>query len=440
MTESIQQARTGLCRDCATSVPPASRHCPACSAPRILSHDELDTLSVAHIDCDAFYASVEKRDDPSLRDKPVIVGGGQRGVVSAACYIARIKGVHSAMPMFQALKLCPDATVVRPDMEKYSAVGRQIREMMREITPLVEPLSIDEAFLDLTGTEKLHHASPAQSLIRLVNQIEREVGVTASVGLSYNKFLAKLASDIDKPRGFAVIGRGEALAFLDTLPVTRIWGVGKSLHRKLTADGLHTIGQLRAHDEARLVKRYGAIGQRLARFSHGEDSRVVTPHSRPKNLSSETTFNEDISDPDTLRKRLWPLCEKVTDRMKARDLAGRTVTLKLKSSQFKTLTRSHALPAPTQLAETLYRAAIPLLDRAISAAPADSKFRLIGIGFSNFTDPIEADPPDLADPDADHRKRVEAVIDQVRGKLGRGAIGKGRSIRGTKKPDPEHNR
>ncbi len=438
VTEKPQGAHTGLCRDCAASVPAGARRCPACGAPRILSHRELDTLSIAHIDCDAFYASVEKRDDPSLRDKPVIVGGRQRGVVSAACYIARIKGVHSAMPMFQALKLCPDATVIQPNMEKYSAVGRHIRDLMREITPLVEPLSIDEAFLDLTGTQRLHQASPAKSLIRLVNQIEREIGVTASVGLSYNKFLAKLASDIDKPRGFAVIGRGEALTFLDTLPVSRIWGVGKSLHRKLTADGLHTIGQIRAHDEARLMKRYGAIGQRLARFSHGEDSRVVKPHSVPKNLSSETTFSEDIADPDALAKRLWPLCEKVTDRMKMRDLAGRTVTLKLKSSQFKTLTRSHALPAPTRLAETLYQAAVPLLERAIAAAPSGSKFRLIGVGLSNFADPLEADPPDLADPDADHRKRVEAVIDQVRGKLGHDAIGKGRSIRGGKrKKTPE---
>lgn len=436
MSKGSQDAHTGLCRDCAAEVPHGSRHCPACAAPRVLSHRELDALSIAHIDCDAFYASVEKRDDPSLLNKPVIVGGGQRGVVSAACYIARIKGVRSAMPMFKALKLCPDATVIRPDMEKYGAVGRQIRELMREITPLVEPLSIDEAFLDLTGTERLHHASPAKSLIRLVNQIAREIGVTASVGLSYNKFLAKLASDIDKPRGFAVIGRGEALAYLDTLPVTRIWGVGKSLHRKLTNDGLHTIGQIRAHDEARLIKRYGAIGQRLARFSHGEDSRIVTPHSLPKNLSAETTFSEDIGDPNTLRKRLWPLCEKVTDRMKTRDLAGRTATLKLKSSQFKTLTRSQALPAPTQLAETLYRAAVPLLDRALAAAPTDSKFRLIGIGLSNFTDPLEADPPDLADPDADHRKRIEAVIDEVRDKLGHDAIGKGRSIRGNKKAKP----
>ncbi|MEK9831663.1 MAG: DNA polymerase IV [Rhodospirillaceae bacterium] len=428
MTDAPQLANSGLCRDCAASVPAGAVRCPACTAPRTIFHSELETLSIAHLDCDAFYASVEKRDDPSLRDKPVIVGGGRRGVVSAACYVARIKGVHSAMPMFKALKLCPDATVIRPDMEKYSAVGRQIRELMRDITPLVEPLSIDEAFLDLTGTERLHHASPARSLIRLVNRIERDIGVTASIGLSYNKFLAKLASDIDKPRGFAIIGKSEALDYLETLPVTRIWGVGKSLHRKLRADGLETIGQLRTFDENRLVERYGAIGQRLARFSRGEDHRIVKPHSDPKNLSSETTFFKDIADRETLRQRLWPLCEKVTDRMKARELAGRTVTVKLKSSEFRTLTRSQALSAPTQLAETLFRAASPLLDRAIAAAPQGSKFRLIGVGLSNFTDPLEADPPDLADPDADHRKRVEAVIDQVRGKLGRDAIGKGRTL------------
>ncbi len=391
-------------------------------------------MSIAHIDCDSFYASVEKRDDPTLRDEPVIVGGGRRGVVSAACYVARIRGVHSAMPMFKALKLCPDATVIKPNMEKYSAVGRQIRELMREITPLIEPLSIDEAFMDLTGTERLHRASPAQSMIRLANRIEREIGVTASIGLSYNKFLAKLASDIDKPRGFAVIGQAEAVGFLNTLPVTHIWGVGKSLHKKLVADGIQTIGQLRAHDPDRLVARYGAIGHRLARFSRGEDHRTVIPQSLPKSLSSETTFSEDIGDRDKIVQRLWTLCEKVTDQMKVRKLAGRTVTVKLKSAQFKTITRSQSLSAPTQLAETLYRAAIPLLDRAIDAAPAGSKYRLIGVGLSSFVDPLEADPPDLADPDANHRKKVEAVIDQVRGKLGHNAIGKGRAVPRSGKP------
>jgi DNA polymerase-4 len=429
-------AITGLCRSCASDLPAQAHRCPACGSPRTLFHGELHTLSIAHLDCDAFYASVEKRDDPSLHDKPVIVGGGLRGVVSAACYIARIRGVHSAMPIFKALKLCPDATVIRPDTDKYVAVGRQIRELMREISPLVEPLSVDEAFLDLSGTQRLHRASPATALIRLINRIERDIGVTASIGLSYNKFLAKLASDIDKPRGFAIIGKAEALGFLDTKPIACISGVGKTLHRKLASDGLQTIGQLRSVDEKILTTRYGAIGQRLGRFSRGEDTRSVTPHSRPKNISNETTFSEDIFNPDELKRRLWKLCEKLSGRVKTRDLAGRTVTLKLKTSAFKTFTRSQSLPSPTQLAETLFRYGEILVERAIEGAPKDSRFRLIGIGLSNFTNPLEADPPDLADPDAAHRKRIEQVMDEVRRKLGNDAITKGRGLRpGTQKAE-----
>lgn len=427
--EAAATDASGLCRNCGADVPERAVRCASCGSPRTIFHPELRTLAIAHLDCDAFYASVEKRDDPSLRDKPVIVGGGRRGVVSAACYIARIKGVHSAMPMFKALKLCPDATVIRPDMDKYVQVGRQIRELMREVSPLVEPLSVDEAFLDLNGTERLHRASPAVALIRLINRIERDIGVTASIGLSYNKFLAKLASDLDKPRGFAIIGEAEALEFLDGQPVTRIWGVGKALHRKLTSDGLHTIGQLRSVDEKRLITRYGSMGNRLARFSRGEDSRQVTPHSLPKNVSNETTFFEDIADPAELSRRLWPLCEKLSGRMKARDLSGRTVTLKLKTSKFQTLTRSQALPDPTQLAETLFRTAEILVARAIDAAPKGSAYRLIGVGLSNLSDGLEADPPDLADPDAVHRKRIEQVMDEVRGKLGSDAITKGRGLK-----------
>jgi len=427
--QSILAADTGLCRNCAADIPAQVQRCPACGSPRTLFHAELNSLSIAHLDCDAFYASVEKRDDPGLRDKPVIVGGGRRGVVSAACYIARIRGVHSAMPMFKALKLCPEATVIRPDMDKYVAVGRQICELMREVSPLVEPLSVDEAFLDLSGTQRLHRASPAAALIRLINRIERDIGVTASIGLSYNKFLAKLASDMNKPRGFAIIGRAEALGFLDTQPVTRIWGVGKALHRKLASDGLQTIGQLRSVDEKRLVTRYGAMGLRLARFSLGEDTRAVTPHSLAKNISNETTFSEDIATPEEIKRRLWPLCEKLSGRVKSRELSGRTVTLKLKTSTFKTFTRSQALPSPTQLAETLFRCGETLVDRAVDGAPPGSRFRLIGIGLSNFSDALAADPTDLADPDAAHRKRIEQVMDEVRGKLGKEAISKGRGLK-----------
>ena len=418
----------GLCRDCTAPVSSPTKRCGACGSPRLVFHREIHDLAIAHVDCDAFYASVEKRDDPSLRDRPVIVGGGQRGVVSAACYISRIKGVHSAMPMFKALKLCPDAVVIRPDMKKYSEVGRQIRKLMQAITPLVEPISIDEAFLDLSGTERLHNASPAATLNNLLQRIEAECGVTASVGLSYNKSLAKLASDLDKPRGFAILGRGDAQAYLAGLPVNRIWGVGKALHGKLRADGISTIGQLRVRDEAALVSRYGSIGHRLYNFSRGEDSRRVNPVSAPKNVSAESTFHQDIGDLDALKDRLWPLCERVSDRLKAKDIAGQTLVLKLKSSKFRITTRSQALAWPTQLAETMYQFGVPLLENAINDAPAGSRFRLIGIGVSALKPGDEADPPDLADPDAGQRKRVENIIDDVREKLGHDAISRGRGL------------
>ncbi len=424
---------SGLCRDCAAPVDTPTTRCGACGSPRLLFHRELHSLAIAHIDCDAFYASVEKRDDPSLRDRPVIVGGGQRGVVSAACYIARIKGVHSAMPMFKARKLCPDAVVIKPDMKKYVEVGRQIRTLMQAITPLVEPISIDEAFLDLSGTQRLHNASPATTLIRLIQRIEAECGVTASVGLSYNKSLAKLASDLDKPRGFSVLGRDDGMAFLADLPVNRIWGVGKALHRKLLADGISTIGQLRTRDEAALVRRYGSIGHRLHNFSRGQDTRRVNPSSRPKNVSVETTFHQDIANVEELKRRLWPLCERLSERLKTKELAGQTLVLKLKSAKFRITTRSQSLAWPTQLAETIYQFAVPLLENAVGDAPAGSRFRLIGIGVSTLKPASEADPPDLADPDADQRKRVEHVIDDVRDRLGRDAIARGRGLAATSK-------
>lgn len=422
----MNQAADSLCRDClhlwTAGAPP--RRCPSCGSPRLKHHPELSTLSIAHIDCDSFYASVEKRDNPDLADKPVIVGGGQRGVVSAACYIARMYGVHSAMPTFKALKACPHAVVIKPNMEKYSRVGREIRDMMRAVTPQVEPISIDEAFLDLGGTERLHHAPPAQTLARLVRQIEEEVGVTASIGLSYNKFLAKVASDLEKPRGFSTIGEAEALDFLANKPVSMIWGVGKALNAKMQKDGLDTIGRLREEDLFDLQARYGAMGKRLYYFSRGQDSRRVSPESETKSISSETTFNEDVSDFPALRKTLWKLCEKVARRMKAQGYAARTVTLKLKTDKFKQITRSRTLPDPTQLAETLFRTGESLLK-----VEADGRrFRLIGIGGAELVDPELADPPDLADPDSGKRAKVEKTIDAVREKLGRDMLIKGREL------------
>ncbi len=413
-----------ICHDCAAERQDNTARCRKCGSPRRLSHPELHDLHIAHIDCDAFYTAIEKRDNPELHNKPVIVGGGQRGVVSAACYIARIDGVRSAMPMFKALKACPNAVVIAPNMNKYAEVGRQVREILLSATPLVEPLSIDEAFLDLSGTERVHSGSPAATLIRLVKRIEAELRVTASVGLSHNKFLAKFASDMEKPRGFKIIGRAETENLLALEPVHRIWGVGKAMHTRLTADGITLIGDLLPHDETKLMKRYGSIGQQLYRLARGRDIRAVKPNSSAKSVSGETTFSDDVSDPAELARRLWPLCERVADRLKKKKLAGRTVTLKLKTAQFRTLTRSRSLTAPTQFAETLFRAARPLL-----AGAADGRrFRLIGVGRGEMCGEADAEPGDWADPELQKRRQVERAIDAVREKLGRDSIGKGRAL------------
>ena len=379
-----------LCRDCLTlpAETPGDR-CPACGSPRLIRHPELHALTIAHIDCDAFYATVEKRDNPALAKRPVIIGGGQRGVVAAACYVARVYGVRSAMPIYKAMERCPDAVVIRPDMAKYAAVGRQVRALMLDLTPLVEPLSIDEAFLDV-GAVAAGGESPALALARLVLTIETRLGVTASIGLSYNKFLAKTASDLDKPRGFAVIGRADAEAFLAPRPVGTIYGVGKALDTRLRRDGIATIGDLRKVDEATLVRRYGAIGRRLFRFARGIDNRPVDPSEETKSVSSETTLQRDISDPAALARLLKPLCETVARRMQRKRLAGRRVTLKLKTGDFRTLTRGRLLVSPIDDAESLYRAALALLEGETDGRA----FRLIGTGLEELSD-SEAIPPDL---------------------------------------------
>ena len=416
-----------LCRDCAIPIDQSLKlsECPECGSTRLIEHEELNSLSTAHVDCDAFFASVEKRDDPSIRGKEVIVGGGKRGVVAACCYVARIKGVRSAMPMFEALKRCPNAVIIPPNMEKYKIVGMQVRALMTETTPQIEPISIDEAFLDLSGTEKLHKATPAQTLIKLIKRIENEVGISASIGLSFNKFLAKIASDLDKPRGFSIIGQSKAMEFLTDKPVGLLWGVGKVLQKKLAKDGIDTIGQLRRFDETTLVKRYGVIGQRLYNFARGQDSRTITPSSYTKSISAETTFNIDISDQENLLQRLWPLCEKVSKRLKTEDYAGGGVTLKLKQSDFKQITRSRSLSSPTQLAEEIYRVAKGLLEPEISGR----KFRLIGVGATRLCASEQADQPDFLDPKRQERADIERAMDAVRDRFGGEAIVKGRSLK-----------
>ena len=382
------------------------------------------------MDCDAFYATVEKRDDPSLRRKPVIVGGSHRGVVAACCYIARLSGVRSAMPMFKALKLCPDAVVIPPNMSKYRAVGEEVRALMLTATPLVEPLSIDEAFLDLTGTEAVHGGPPAETLIRLARRIEDEIGITVSIGLAGNKFLAKIASDLDKPRGFAVIGRAEARDFLAPKPVGLIFGVGEAMRRRLAARGILTIGQLQQMDERTLSAEFGAMGRRLFRFARGEDERKVDPDAPTKSISAETTFDEDLSAKEALLAELWPLAQTVSRRLKRAELAAQTVAVKLKTADFKLLTRHRSLADPTQLAETLYQSARPLVERE-----ADGRaFRLIGIGAEGLVEGGQADPPDLLDEAAARRAGVERAIDAVEAEMGPGFLMRGRGFK-PRKPD-----
>ncbi|MBO9123575.1 MULTISPECIES: DNA polymerase IV [unclassified Rhizobium] len=408
----------GFCRDCLAEQKAEGRRCAACGSPRLVRHDELYGLTLAHIDCDAFYASVEKRDNPELADKPVIIGGGKRGVVSTACYVARIYGVRSAMPMFKALEACPQAVVIPPNMEKYVKVGREVRAMMQELTPLVQPLSIDEAFLELGGTERLHNDPPARTLAKFARRVEKEIGITVSIGLSYCKFLAKVASDLQKPRGFSVIGREEAVSFLAPRPVTTIWGVGKAFAATLEADGIRTIGQLQTMNETDLMRRYGTMGQRLSRLSRGIDDRDVHLNDPAKSVSAETTFFDDISRYEELVPVLRNLSEKVAWRLKKGDIAGHTVVLKMKTADFKSRTRNRKLEDPTQLADRIFRTGIELLQKETDG----TKFRLIGIGVTDLCDPTRADPPDLIDVQSGRRAAAEAAMDKLRDKFGKGTV------------------
>jgi DNA polymerase IV len=416
----------GFCRDCLAGLPPAKTTCGNCKGSRILDHAELDTLTIAHLDCDAFYASVEKRDDPSLQDKPLIVGGSsRRGVVLTACYLARKFGVKSAMPMFQAMKLCPHAMVIPPDMDKYAAVAREVRKLLLTVTPIVQPVSLDEAYLDLSGTERLHGMIPAKSMARLATQIESTIGITVSIGLSYTKFLAKLASDLQKPRGFAVIGKAEAKIFLRDKPVGILRGVGPVLQATLLKDGITRIGQLQDADAHALFKRYSETGNWLHRLANGEDHSTVDADSETKSISAETTFEHDIAAFSELERILWDQAERVSARAKAAELGGRTITLKLKTASFRIKTRSVTLDDPTQLADVIFRAGRVLLQREAKG----KLYRLLGIGLSHFHPVDECDPPNLLDKHTTRLAAVEHAMDDLRTKFGADALLKGRSLR-----------
>jgi len=420
-----------LCRHCGSVRAPEGFCCPS---PQTIAHPEIATLTLAHIDCDAFFASIEKRDDPSLASLPVIVGGGQRGVVSTACYVARAFGVRSAMPMFKALKLCPQAVVKKPDLARYAAEGRVIREMMQTLTPAVQPVSIDEAYLDLSGCEALHGAPAAAVLARLQNRIEQERGLTVSVGLSHNKLLAKMASELDKPRGFGVIGRAETLDLLATTPVRALPGVGPAGAKALASLSIVTAGDLRAIGEKRLVQSYGDWGSRLFAMAHGLDDRTVDPEGDRKTISAETTFREDIAAQTALEDQLWLLCDKVAMRARALDSAGRTITLKLKDKSFRTVTRRRTLAEPTRLAHRLFQEGRTLLQGAVQPTKA---YRLIGIGLSDLTPADQADHGDLMDQSTPKRAAAEDAVAKVREKFGTQALASGRALKHRRAPPPD---
>ncbi|UOM35440.1 DNA polymerase IV [Acuticoccus sp. I52.16.1] len=418
-------AAAALCRDCAAILPiDAPTRCPRCRSPRLVRHAELTALVIAHVDCDAFFAAVEKRDDPSLRDVPVIVGGGRRGVVSTCCYLARIHGVRSAMPMFKALQACPDAVVVRPNFEKYVAAGREVRDRMKALTPLVQPLSIDEAFLDLSGTERLHGAPPAAVMARFAKRVEDEIGITVSVGLAPNKFLAKFASDADKPRGYTVVGQVDAEARLADEPVTRLPGVGPAAARKLEAGGVRLVRDVQRANLTDLMRRFGETGQRLKRLAHGKDDRAVDPSSERKSVSAEETFEADIADRHTLLALLRHLSEKVSTRAKAAEIGGRTITLKLKTPQFRTISRSESLEGPTAMAHRIFAVGKALL----LAEPEGQPYRLIGIGISGLVPAGEADGEELFDPARTRLGKAERAMDALRARFGDDAVVTGLSL------------
>ncbi|HEY3815388.1 MAG TPA: DNA polymerase IV [Caulobacteraceae bacterium] len=412
-----------ICRDCLWTGDAKPSRCPSCGSPRITAHVELDTLSMAHLDCDAFYASVEKRDRPELRDKPVVVGGGKRGVVSTACYIARQYGLRSAMPMFKALKACPHVVVIKPDFSKYKFESQRILGKLSKLTPLVQPLSLDEAWMDLSGTVRLNGGPPALQLLRLQKEIEEETGLTVSIGLAPNKFLAKIASDLDKPRGFSVIGAAEAKDFLASKPVSILPGVGPAFAKSLASDGFSTVGDLARAEPKELVKRYGEYGLRLSNLAAAKDARAVDPDSERKGMSAETTFNEDLRALSDLEDELWPLCDKLASHARRAGIAGRVVVLKLRTTDFKIHTRRRTLPVPTRTAKTLFQQGRDLLKREADGRP----FRLIGIGLADLIEG-EAVEADFFAGDEERALKAETALDGLRARFGKTAVVSGRAV------------
>ncbi len=371
--------------------------------------------AILHVDMDAFYASVEQRDNPDYQGRPVIVGGtGRRGVVAAASYEARAFGVFSAMPIVKARRLCPDGVYVRPRMAEYRRVSAQVFKVFRRYTPQVEALSLDEAFLDVTGSQKLH--GNAIGIGRQIKQeVRQQTALVASVGVAPNKFLAKLASDHDKPDGFWVVRRDWIRQFLDPLPVKRIWGLGKKSLPALTTLGIHTIADLRQADPARLAPLLGNRVASLQRLAHGEDDRPVVADRADKSVSSEITVDDDLLTLDNCQLTLRRLADQVGTRLRRNSLAGRTVTVKIRTTDFQTYTRSHSLAQGTAETKIITSTALGLMQgwwRQLGPQP----IRLLGVGLSNFSD----QQADLFGAVA--ASEIDRLSDQLRRRFGDQAI------------------
>jgi DNA polymerase-4 len=382
-----------------------------------------EPITILHVDMDAFYASVEQRDHPELRGQPVIVGGiGGRGVVSAASYEARTFGVHSAMPMATAHRLCPRGNYLPVRMKHYAAISRQIREIFVSFTPLVEPLSLDEAFLDVSGCEALF--GPAPDIARRIKSaIKTEVGLIASVGVAPNKFLAKLASDYGKPDGFVVLTPDRVAEFLAPLPVSRIWGVGPKGEKRLHSLGIHTIGQLAVLPEPVLIERFGEVGLAIGLLAHGRDNRLVVPDREAKSISTETTFAHDIGDRRVLRVWLLDLVDDLAGRLRREGLHARTVDVKIRSSDFRTRTRSVTLAEATNLTNVLWKTAAELFERSLSRdfLPV----RLLGVGATKLVRDPCVQRGLFDDESREKQGALDQAIDAIREKFGSSAIRRG---------------
>ena len=424
----IEALSERLCRDCLKRRSADIQRCPVCGSPRSVDLASAAGLEIAHVDCDAFYAAVEKRDNPGLRDKPVIVGGpSRRGVVLTCCYLARAYGVRSAMPMGRALALCREAVVIPPDMRKYALVGHDIRALMRGLTPLVEPLSIDEAYLDLRGCQAANRAGAAETLARLARRVESEIGVTVSVGLSDCKFLAKLASDLDKPRGFVLLRPDEARAWLAPQSIGRLWGVGKAGQGRLERLGFRLIGDLQRISEREAASRLGEEGRRLWALAQGADRRPVSPNRESKSISSETTFDVDVADKAELTRVLLRHCDRVAACLRKEGLSASGVTLKLRLPDFSLRTRRRNGLRPTQLAPRLFAAARPLLE----AQPEGLAYRLLGVAAFDLAPASGAEDGDLIDQGAEREKSREAAIAALRDRFGASSVQRGLAFQPT---------